>query len=101
MEILSEFPKELKWNVLKYLQHPTAEIMRELIDAFDECSEFGGRWHRRSSFVEFALPLDYDTCDCCAELWDDCLCWCERCGERYNECRYECYEPSSEESDSD
>ena len=37
MEILSELPKELKWNVLKYLQHPLAELVKS--DPFQEAVE--------------------------------------------------------------
>ena len=29
MEILNNLPEELKWNVQKYLKHPTATIMKE------------------------------------------------------------------------
>jgi hypothetical protein len=28
MEVLSELPKEIKWNVLKFLSHPVAELVK-------------------------------------------------------------------------
>ena len=36
MEILARLPNEMKWNVLKFLRHPIAVIMKELIDSFEE-----------------------------------------------------------------
>lgn len=36
MDILKQLPTELKFNVLKYLRHPTADIMNELIEFYDE-----------------------------------------------------------------
>jgi hypothetical protein len=34
--------------------------------------------------------LEDERCDCCARSWEDCSCWCSRCGDRYNLCRYSC-----------
>ena len=36
MEILSRLPNEMKWNVLKFLQHPVAGIMKEIIEFYEE-----------------------------------------------------------------
>ena len=94
MEILSELPKELKWNVLKFLRHPTAEIMREPIELYNTFRFFGELRNPNMTFVEFALPttIDFDRyCDCCAELWEDCSCWWSNCGEEYKECRASWY----------
>ena len=50
MEIISELPKEIKFNIFKYLQHPLAEIMREEIDEYenvindDESYNFYNHW---------------------------------------------------------
>ena len=50
MEIISEIPKEIKFNIFKYLQHPLAEIMREEIDEYenvindDESYNFYNHW---------------------------------------------------------
>ena len=35
MEILDKLPDDLRWNVVKYLRHPLAEIMKPCIDMFD------------------------------------------------------------------
>ena len=50
MEIISELPKEIKFNIFKYLQHPLAEIMREEIAEYenvindDESYNFYNHW---------------------------------------------------------
>ena len=69
MEILRELPNHLKFNVLKYLQHPTAAIMREPIDLYE-------LRNRDITFVEFAIPQNVLKvyCECCGELWHDCNC---------------------------
>ena len=32
-------------------------------------------------------------CDCCAEAWKKCNCWCPNCGLDYKDCRSKCYDP--------
>ena len=32
-------------------------------------------------------------CDCCAEPWKKCQCWCSNCGLDYKDCRSKCYDP--------
>ena len=140
MEILRELPNHLKFNVLKYLQHPTAEIMRKEIDCFNK---FKAEHCSSTSFIKLMLDVNLaafcecyllsfprrcpcrchecgkrfiecryscgnqsdddqsdddqsddeleNYCDCCAELWDDCTCWCERCDDYYSLCRNECF----------
>ena len=82
MEILRELPNHLKFNVLKYLQHPTAEIMREPIDLYNTFKFFGELRNPDMTFVEFAIPQNVLKvyCECCGELWHDCSCWCHKCG---------------------
>jgi len=29
-----ELPKEIEWNIIKFMSHPTAEIMKPLIQQF-------------------------------------------------------------------
>ncbi len=42
--------------------------------------------------VALDTDADHDACcDCCAEHWDDCQCWCNHCGSQYSSCRYSCY----------
>ena len=108
MEILRELPNDLKWNVLKYLQHPTAEIMREEIDDYDIAKGLD-TLRDGVEYYEFALHDSHNRycrgcgewvaecmcdaanyCDCCAELWDDCTCFFGRCGDYYSLCRNEC-----------
>ena len=45
MEILDNLPEELKWNVMKYMSHPCAELIKKCLD----------RW-------------DYDVCYCCGKM---------------------------------
>ena len=30
-------------------------------------------------------------CDCCAESWKNCCCWCNNCNIEYRLCRASCY----------
>jgi hypothetical protein len=32
MELLDKIPNDLKWNVIKYLKHPVAEIISDTIE---------------------------------------------------------------------
>ena len=52
MEVLRELPNHLKFNVLKYLQHPTAAIMRTLVEKY-------GAYRRKNvdglTFAKFSL----------------------------------------------
>ena len=29
-------------------------------------------------------------CDCCCKHWNDCQCFCSKCGDDYRSCRYDC-----------
>ena len=72
MEILRELPKELKWNVLKYLQHPTAEIMRPYLD-------LDSNGHQCMTL--FAAPSEDSYWYRCGEYWqwDRCVCCASMC----------------------
>ena len=88
MEILRMLPNEIKWNVLKYLQHPTAKIMRDYINLHEEDEDIEDDESDNES--DDTNLSNY--CDCCAELWDDCNCWCSNCHFLLKDCRYTCYD---------
>ena len=74
MEILGELPKELKWNVLKFLRHPTAEIMREGIELYNKYKRTGISFTKQT-FVEFTFrDFVIRGCDCCGSGWVVCNC---------------------------
>ena len=100
MEILDKLPDDLRWNVVKYLRHPLAEIMKPFIkvmqktfdnnvvsDGFKLCFDddtesftfhvgFGTLLLRK--FADYWLYLDdkrlikHVTCDVCNDTLDLC-----------------------------
>jgi hypothetical protein len=50
------FPKELQWNIMKYMRHPTANILRNEVREHatfdeDEDGSFYISWNRRRVFI--------------------------------------------------
>ena len=68
MEILSELPNPLQFNVLKHLQHLTAALVRGPFDEYDMFKEAGELRDPNMEFAEYALPNQLDRCcDCCGK----------------------------------
>ena len=107
---MEQLPNHLKIAILNFIPrrvHSAAIIMRE---AIDECEEiYNVLVKLRPWDHERYDKWDYDTfilspykekaefnstCDCCAELWKHCQCWCSNCDREYNVCKYSCYQPN-------
>ena len=55
------------------------------------------RYNKNCQIIKLQLQLDCERhCDCCAELWTRCTCWCPRCGKEYKYCKNNCH-PSNQE----
>ena len=102
MELLKfVLPSEVVSKVRLYHSHPVADLLNPWIFKFkwgnaeeNPLPEFD---YTRKQFHLVILDTlsrerGFNHCDCCAELWDDCQCWCDNCGDEYNVCRYNCYQ---------
>ena len=92
-----ELPKEIEWNIIKFMSHPVADLVKHQVEDF-QSYEFCDK-----SFADFYFEqysLDHD-CDCCAKSWRDCQCWCGYCWAEYKCCKMSCVDHQREEDDAD
>ena len=73
---MDKLPREAINKIMLFLSHPIAEIFKEAYIQYFKDKE------------EYDEELE-NYCDCCANLWDDCRCWCQ-CGNEYKFCHYSC-----------
>ena len=69
MEILDMLPNDITFNVIKYLRHPLAEILKPSIDSFERCE-------KECDFYSFMLKDDgnyLSSCTRCGRLVPDFL----------------------------
>ena len=84
-----ELPKEIEWNIVKYMSHPIADLIKQEITYYNKESLEDISW----TFSEFYFDqyVMVNSCDCCIKLWRNCQCWCSNCGSDYAVCRASCY----------
>ena len=91
-----ELPKEIEWNVIKYMSHPVADLLKQSSEfqEYNETSRFFFRESRHQTFCEYYFEqwMFCNSCDCCAMIWQDCRCCCSRCGDAYKCCKSSCYD---------
>ena len=96
-----ELPKEIEWNIIKFMSHETADVMRPCIEQFRHgfANEFYFEEGLDHSLKHFHLVIlnairnsRYPDCDCWCKRWHDCQCWCSKCGSEYPVCRASCYQ---------
>ena len=69
-ELRERFPEELVWNVMKYMSHPCADILRSRMKDFEA---FRGDGNDFYTFPKYMLKDEVETIDY--------YCCCASCGE--------------------
>jgi len=87
-------PIEIQNEIMLYVSHPTADLMRPEIEKFQDYYDHGNitfvSFHF-DSYCDHRLCDYYDNiCDCCWSQWSDRCCVCQNCGEEYYDCRTIC-----------
>ena len=102
MANISDLPHEIRWHVLKYLQHPTADIMSSLIADYQAFQE---RYPKhKTTLLQYSRIYNntFTTyCNCCGDDWDICQRTCVGCGCAYRDCLNECVDANDYERDAD
>ena len=67
-----------------------SEILNEYWDEFytDHLAHYRVFHDKRDNDSDDEDHSSY--CDCCCKHWDDCQCFCSKCGDDYRACRYDC-----------
>ena len=87
-----EIPQEVEWNIIKFMSHPCADIIKEAVaeaDTYDDHFLLGIRDFSTAYFQNYYCG---NHCDACNKLWWDCNCLCCNCWGPYPDCKAECYE---------
>ena len=85
-------PQEVEWNIIKFMSHPCADIIKEAVaeaDTYDDHFSLGIHDFSSAYFQNYYFN---NYCDACCERWSACNCWCSNCHEPYADCKAECYE---------
>ena len=91
---MNRLPEAIINKIMLYVSHPVADLVRQEIDNFLAYDD-GYTYYNRSDLDDFSgfyfeQYLSNHSCDCCAELWRGCQCWCVDCWKEYPKCRGEC-----------
>ena len=88
-----ELPKVLEWNIIKFMSHPCADIIKQAVSEAETYDDhflpLNGYTFSDAYFQHYLLN---NSCGACAEPWRDCNCWCSNCGRPCPDCRSECYD---------
>jgi len=89
---MNRLPEAIINKIMLYVSHPVADLVREELEAYKEFNEECCWKNQYESFSDYYFEqyLSNHSCDCCAEPWRDCQCWCVDCWIEYSKCRGEC-----------
>ena len=88
-----ELPKEIEWNIIKYMSHPVADLLKQhrVFQQYQFCERYpyleDEDEHESFSACYFEAWYEDHNCDRCCNPWSYCECCCSNCGGEYVSCK--------------
>ena len=75
-----ELPNEIEWNVIKYMSHPVADLIKQE-RTYQDYQKAASLNDLSWTFSEFYFDqyAMVNSCNCCLKLWRMCKCHRQKC----------------------